>query len=130
MIELDFQFQTTQINLYCCDHPFMNDTVKMDEFLEELVNFIDMNKIPKKLMGRDNPHSIDFKPDYLANSEWGVTGNIIMAESHIHAHSFPNKKGFCNIVITSCKPYDSDEALLWILKYTNATVYRMETMKF
>ena len=40
----------------------------------------------------------------------GITGILIIAESHISVHSF-EEKGYCFIDIFSCKPFDYDFAI-------------------
>lgn len=40
----------------------------------------------------------------------GVSGFVIIAESHISIHTFPNRS-FVNIDIFSCKSFDNDRAL-------------------
>ena len=40
----------------------------------------------------------------------GVSGFVIIAESHISIHTFP-KRNYVNIDIFSCKSFDNDRAL-------------------
>ena len=40
----------------------------------------------------------------------GVSGFVIIAESHISIHTFP-RKNYVNIDIFSCRPFDHDKAL-------------------
>ena len=40
----------------------------------------------------------------------GVSGFVIIAESHISIHTFP-RKNYVNIDIFSCRPFDHDHAL-------------------
>lgn len=42
--------------------------------------------------------------------EWGVSGVVLIAESHITIHTFP-EKGYVTIDIFSCKAFDVDRAL-------------------
>ncbi len=41
----------------------------------------------------------------------GVSGFVIIAESHISIHTFP-RRGYVNIDIFSCKSFDNDRALV------------------
>ncbi len=43
------------------------------------------------------------------NVDWGVTGFVIIAESHISLHTFPNR-GYVNLDIFSCKGFDAEKA--------------------
>lgn len=42
--------------------------------------------------------------------DWGVSGFVLIAESHIAIHTFPDK-GYVWADIFSCKGFDEDEAL-------------------
>ncbi len=42
--------------------------------------------------------------------DWGVSGFVIIAESHISIHTFPDR-GYVNIDIFSCKEFDADASL-------------------
>ena len=42
--------------------------------------------------------------------DWGVSGFVLIAESHITIHTFPDR-GYLNIDIFSCKPFDASESL-------------------
>ena len=42
--------------------------------------------------------------------DWGVSGFVLIAESHISVHTFPDR-GYVNIDIFSCQPFDHDKAL-------------------
>lgn len=42
--------------------------------------------------------------------DWGVSGFVIIAESHISVHTFPDRD-LVNIDVFSCKPFDVDKAL-------------------
>ncbi len=42
--------------------------------------------------------------------DWGVSGFVIIAESHISIHTFPDR-GYVNIDIFSCKEFDAEASL-------------------
>lgn len=42
--------------------------------------------------------------------DWGVTGFVIIAESHISVHTFPDR-GYVWVDIFSCKEFEADGAL-------------------
>ena len=42
--------------------------------------------------------------------DWGVSGFVLIAESHISVHTFPDK-GYLNIDIFSCKEFDATSSL-------------------
>jgi S-adenosylmethionine decarboxylase len=71
-------------------------------FLDTLPTEIGMTKIMPpyvfKYDGGDKPE------------DWGVSGFVIIAESHISIHTFP-EKGYFSIDIFSCKDFDIPAAL-------------------
>ncbi len=42
--------------------------------------------------------------------DWGVSGFVLIAESHISIHTFP-ERCYINIDIFSCKEFDSEQAI-------------------
>ena len=42
--------------------------------------------------------------------DWGISGFVLIAESHISIHTFP-EKGYVNIDVFSCKEFDSEQAI-------------------
>ena len=51
-----------------------------------------------------------FRYHGVVPEDWGVTGMVIIAESHISIHTFPEHKRF-HMDVFSCKPFDSEAAL-------------------
>lgn len=51
-----------------------------------------------------------FPYEGLVPEDKGITGIVIIAESHISVHSF-EEKGYCFIDIFSCKDFDIDRAI-------------------
>ena len=50
------------------------------------------------------------------SEDWGLSGFVLIAESHISVHTFPDR-GHVNVDIFSCKSFDVD-AVLSIVKDT------------
>ncbi len=77
--------------------------------VEAITEFLDM--LPKEIgMTKIMPPYV-FKYDGGDKPEdWGVSGFVIIAESHISIHTFP-EKGYFSIDIFSCKDFDMDRAL-------------------
>ena len=42
--------------------------------------------------------------------DWGISGFVIIAESHISIHTFPERR-YVNIDIFSCKDFDPEQAI-------------------
>ena len=70
-------------------------------FLDEYPSQIGMTKVAPPQVFRDTGS----KPD-----DWGVTGVVIIAESHISIHTFPERR-YVNIDIFSCKDFDHQRAV-------------------
>lgn len=83
--------------------------------VEAVTNFLDT--LPEKIgMTKIMPPYV-FKYDGGDKPEdWGVSGFVIIAESHISIHTFP-EKGYFSIDIFSCKDFNMDEALEFIKNY-------------
>jgi len=42
--------------------------------------------------------------------DWGLSGFVIIAESHISVHTFPSRN-YINVDVFSCKEFDTEKAL-------------------
>ena len=70
-------------------------------FLDEYPSQIEMTKVAPPQVHR----YVGSKPE-----DWGVTGFVIIAESHISIHTFP-ERSYINIDIFSCKEFDAEVAI-------------------
>ncbi len=52
--------------------------------------------------------------------DWGVSGFVLIAESHISIHTFP-ERGYVNVDIFSCKLFDAQKAVAYIQKHFGLT---------
>lgn len=71
------------------------------KFLDEYPTAINMNKISE-------PHIVRYHQG--PPEEWGISGFVFIAESHICIHTFV-EKGFVNVDVFSCKDFDADLAI-------------------
>ena len=71
------------------------------ELLDRYPDRIGMTKISPPFVQR----YVGEKPD-----DWGISGFVLIAESHIALHTFP-ERGYLWADIFSCKGFDVDEAL-------------------
>lgn len=84
-----------------CDHAQLSDPERARRFLDEFPSLIRMTKIvPPAVYTYHGPTPED----------WGVSGFVIIAESHISIHTFPDR-AYVNIDVFSCKEFDADEAM-------------------
>lgn len=86
------------LDLYGCNKKKLFDEVFITKILEELPDLIGMHKIsePFILNYSGNPKSFD---------KGGISAFIIIAESHISIHTFP-EQAFASVDIFSCKNFD------------------------
>ncbi len=82
----------------------LNSKELVTSFLEELPSLIGMKKISKANVMHYNDKN---------EKESGVTGFIIIAESHIAVHTYPEKK-FLSADIFSCKEFDYEKAIEFV----------------
>ena len=87
------------LDSFGCDFEKLNDEKFIENFLFELVSKIKMNIIKGPIVMNYNP------PEKL---ERGVTGFVILAESHISIHTYPEKNYF-SLDIFSCKEFDVEK---------------------
>ena len=89
------------IDGYGGDTDKMWDTHLLTRFLTDYPSVLGMTTLCQpKVLRYDAPKVEDS----------GITGFVIIAESHISAHTFPNRN-FISIDVYSCKSFDKDRAL-------------------
>ena len=84
---------------YGGDFDRLNDEELIKDFLDSLPSKIKMNKISEVLIS-----------NYENGEESGISGVILLAESHISIHTYP-LKNFAVADIFSCKEFDVDKIL-------------------
>jgi S-adenosylmethionine decarboxylase len=85
---------------YGCDKDKLTDLNLIYRILEELPARIGMTKIMPPYV---------FKYSGLKPEDWGLSGFVLIAESHISIHTFPDKN-YVSVDIFSCKAFDTDFA--------------------
>ena len=71
------------------------------QLLEHYPAQIDMNKVAPPYVFK----YIGSKPE-----DWGISGFVLIAESHISIHTFP-ERCYVNIDVFSCKEFDAEQAI-------------------
>ena len=87
------------LDLYGCDKKKLNDHELLFKLLDELPGKIGMHKFSEPIVHLIPPRENSF-------DQGGVTGFVILVESHISIHTFP-ADGFASIDIFSCKSFNS-----------------------
>ena len=85
---------------YGCDKKKLRDLNLIYRILDELPARIGMTKIMPPYV---------FKYSGLKPEDWGLSGFVLIAESHISIHTFP-EKSFVSVDIFSCKAFDAEFA--------------------
>jgi len=94
------------LDLYKADRKRLEDKEFVKRLLKEFPAKIGMNAISK-------PYVIDYKP--LEKEESGLSGFVLIAESHITIHTYPLKQ-LAKIDIVSCKQFDHQNAVKMLKK--------------
>ncbi|MFH1625428.1 MAG: adenosylmethionine decarboxylase [Pseudomonadota bacterium] len=86
------------------------DSKKLED-IELIYNFLDT--YPAKMeMTKIMPPYV-FKYVGEKSEDWGLSGVVLIAESHISIHTFPLKQ-YLSLDIFSCKTFDSDSAVRFV----------------
>lgn len=89
------------LECYGCPPERLEDVELVYNTLDDCPDSIGMTKIMPPYV---------FRYHGKVDDEWGVSGVVLIAESHITIHTFP-EKGYATIDIFSCRTFDVDHAL-------------------
>lgn len=92
--------QTIAVDLYGCKESLLKSIRRLYAMLEDLPKLIGMTPISAPWILRWGQERAK-EP-----SDWGYTGGVIFAESHMHFHNWP-ARGYMMVDITSCKGFDA-----------------------
>lgn len=101
------------LDLYGCNKKKLKDVGFISNFLDELPGLIGMTKIMPPYV---------FQYSGLKPEDWGVSGIVLIAESHISIHTFP-EKSYASVDIFSCKDFDIEQASDVIVSKLEAKTY-------
>lgn len=102
------------IDGFGCDYHQLADENHVHSFLDVFPDAIKMTKISEPSV------QIYYAPK---KEDWGVSGFVIIAESHISVHTFPSRR-HVNIDVFSCKEFDPEPVLDEVRK-----LFSMETIR-
>jgi S-adenosylmethionine decarboxylase len=91
---------------YGCDRAKLEDLDLIYKLLDEFPAKIGMTKIMPPYVFK----YIGVKPE-----DWGLSGFVLIAESHISIHTFP-EKSFVSVDIFSCKHFDIQLSTQYLMK--------------
>lgn len=100
-----------------CPAGLLKDRAYIRKFLNEMPGKMGMKVLlPAKVVQCDAEDQIDS----------GLSGTVIISESHLSIHAFPNR-GHAFIDLFSCKDFDTIQARDFIISYFEAKVSVDET---
>jgi S-adenosylmethionine decarboxylase len=102
------------IDGYSSNQQILQDEVSLRQMLDTLPSRIGMTKISEPFVFR---YTGD-KPE-----EWGISGFVFIAESHISFHTFV-ELSYINIDVFSCRDFDIDKAIEYFQKTLQLTKYK------
>jgi len=92
------------VDAYGCGREALASLEAVHGFLDRMPGVIGMEKITK-------PYA--FRHLAPPDPEWGITGVVIIATSHISFHSYP-QLGMAFIDVFSCRAFDEEKALEFV----------------
>lgn len=105
------------LDCFKCDSTILADKGKIYSFLDALPQKIGMKKL-------QNPTIVE----YAGNDSWdrgGITGFVLIAESHISIHTFPHN-GLLTADVYSCKGFDSKEVVSFFREFFKSKKERIQ----
>lgn len=115
------QMKHLVVDAFVADGERLGDVAAIFDLLDTLPERIGMTKIAPPYV---------FRYSGVRPEDWGVTGVVIIAESHISIHTFAEHKRF-HLDVFSCKPFDVEmvqgtiERLFGVTELAAAVVHRV-----
>ena len=100
--------QHLTIDGYGCSREALGDLLGIYDFLFRAPGEINMTRIMP-------PHVMEYRPPPGRSlEEWGISGFVIIAESHISVHTYPDRR-YLSLDLFSCKPFNVAEATQMVI---------------
>ncbi len=96
--------QHLMVDGYGCNQSHLRDIGLIYNFLDECPERIKMTKIMPPYV---------FKYEGITPEDWGISGFVLIAESHISIHTFP-EKGYLSLDVFSCKNFDVNDTINYL----------------
>ncbi|NLI34304.1 MAG: adenosylmethionine decarboxylase [Deltaproteobacteria bacterium] len=103
---------------YGCDRAKLEDINLIYDFLDESPSQMEMTKIMPPYVFRYNG---------LVPEDWGISGFVLIAESHISVHTFPEKH-YVSLDMFSCKPFNTQQALETVRNFFRMQKYEVKIL--
>ncbi len=106
------------LEAYGCSKPNLADLSLVSQALDTYPEQLNMTKIMPPYV---------FRYSGAVPEDWGVSGIVLIAESHISIHTFPDKE-FVTLDIFSCKEFDVDAAIDYFCSIFEPTSYEKQLL--
>ncbi|MCX6090075.1 MAG: adenosylmethionine decarboxylase [Candidatus Atribacteria bacterium] len=103
---------------YSTNTALLSDMNRVSSFLDEYPNRMEMTKIMPPYV---------FRYQGGSPQENGLSGIVLIAESHISIHTFPSK-GYLSVDVFSCKPFDVDAATDYLVNYFKLSEFTRQVL--
>ena len=108
--------QHLMVDGYGCSQERLVDLDGIYEFLNKCPDLIKMTKIMP-------PYVFKYSGKYA--QDWGLSGFVLIAESHISVHTFP-EKAYLSLDVFSCKNFDYRLALEYATEHFQIASYEIK----
>ena len=106
------------LDCYDCPKEKLADVDFIFDTLDKFPDKIEMTKIMPPYV---------FKYKGKSNEEWGVSGVVLIAESHITIHTFPEQH-HAFVDIFSCKAFDTTQAATYLIQLFEAKRHEIQLL--
>ncbi len=103
---------------YGCSQEQLANLDVVYEFLDRCPEVIQMTKIMPPYV---------FKYHAPNPEDWGISGFVLIAESHISIHTYPEKR-YLSLDIFSCKHFDHQKALTYVTELFGITRHELHLL--
>ena len=104
---------------YGADRDSLQDEDLVHRFLDECPDRIGMTKMVP-------PQVYTYRG--RVPEDWGISGFVLIAESHISVHTFPDR-GYLNIDVFSCKSFDAAGTVRYIEEFFGLAETKVSTLE-
>ena len=118
----DYYGPHLMVDILEADRRALGDLSKVSRFLDELPDKIGMKKLTPPIVFPYHPEGDPMDP------EAGITGFIVIAESHISIHTYPHQ-GRAYFDAFSCRPFKPAQVLELLLREFIVTRYDSNLVK-
>ena len=106
------------LEAYGCPKAALADLSIISQALDAYPEKLDMTKIMPPYV---------FRYSGAVPEDWGVSGVVLIAESHISIHTFPDK-GFVTLDIFSCREFDIQAAIDYFCQIFKPESYEKQVL--